>query len=99
MKKNARLNMRRYVKLRLRQRHYVTRNKCELVHEEKCFDVPHMEDCKIVQKPVTKHKDEQKCETVTEQQCKPVVEECKTVTETECTTTHEKVCNTVTEKV
>merc|ERR1711973_424502 len=56
-------------------------NKCELEHEEQCYDIPHMDNCRIVKKEVTKYKDEEKCKTVTEKVC-------TTVTETECVYEH-----------
>merc|ERR1712002_360630 len=63
---------------------YVTENECSLVVEDQVHDAPE-KSCRTVQKPVTKYRQEQECNTRYEQECNTRYEQsCHTVVEKEC---------------
>merc|ERR1712002_53464 len=63
---------------------YVTEIECSLVVEDQVHDAPE-KSCRTVQKPVTKYRQEQECNTRYEQECNTRYEQsCHTVVEKEC---------------
>merc|ERR1711915_1139892 len=61
-----------------------TKNKCSLAVENQVHDAPEKR-CRPVQRPVTKYRQEQECNTRYEQECNTRYEQsCHTVTEKEC---------------